>query len=328
MTLLIVGATGTLGRQIVRRALDEGQQVRCLVRSSRRAAFLREWGAELYLGNLNDPDGLDLLLAGVTTIVDAATARATDSLGVRQVDWEGKVNLIQAAQRANIQRYIFFSIHDAEKHPNVPLMQIKTCTEKFLAESGVPYTIFRPAGFLQGLIGQYAMPILEGQSIWVTGESSPIAYLDTQDIAKFAVRALQLPETVGRTYPLVGDRAWKGEELVSICERLSGKEAKVTRLPLSAIRTLRGALMWFQWAWNAADRLAFAEVIANGRPMIADMTEVYQTFGIDAKEITTVDGYLQEYFSRIGRKIKELEYEREKQKQRKAEKKSKKKMFY
>jgi uncharacterized protein YbjT (DUF2867 family) len=328
MTLLIVGATGTLGRQIVRRALDEGQQARCLVRSSRRAAFLREWGAELYLGNLNDPDGLDLLLEGVTTIVDAATARATDSLGVRQVDWEGKVNLIQAAQRANIQRYIFFSIHDAEKHPDVPLMQIKTCTEKFLAESGIPYTIFRPAGFLQGLIGQYAMPILEGQSIWVTGESSPIAYLDTQDIAKFAVRALQLPETVGRTYPLVGDRAWKGEELVSLCERLSGKDAKVTRLPLSAIRTLRSALMWFEWAWNAADRLAFAEVIANGRPMIADMTEVYQTFGIDAKEITTVDGYLQEYFSRIGRKIKELEYEREKQKQRKAEKKSKKKMFY
>ncbi|MBE9011474.1 NAD(P)H-binding protein [Pseudanabaenaceae cyanobacterium LEGE 13415] len=192
MSVLIVGATGTLGRQITRRALDEGYKVRCLVRSPRRAAFLKEWGAELVTGNICYPETLAAAFEGVTAVIDAATARATDSLSIRQVDWTGKVNLIQAAKAAGVDRYIFFSILDAEKFPNVPLMEIKTCTEKFLAESGLNYTILRPCGFLQGLIGQYAIPILEGQGVWVMGNTAPTAYMDTIDIAKFSEFYLRL----------------------------------------------------------------------------------------------------------------------------------------
>ncbi len=54
-----------------------------------------------------------------------------------------------ALQAMGIQRYIFFSIHNAEKHPEVPLMQVKTCTEKFLEQSNLDYTIFRLCGFMQ-----------------------------------------------------------------------------------------------------------------------------------------------------------------------------------
>lgn len=328
MTLLIVGATGTLGRQIARRALDEGYQVRCLVRNPRKAAFLKEWGAELVVGNVCTPSTLVPALAGVTAVIDAATARAADVSSFERVDWNGKVNLIQAAVEAKIDRFIFFSILGAENYPDVPLMEIKRCTELFLKESGLNYTILRPCGFMQGLVSQFAVPILEGQPVWLTGESSPIAYMDTQDIAKFAIRALVVPETVNRSFPIAGNRAWSGKEIISLCERQSDKEAKVTTLPLGVIRAIRQTFRFFEWSWNAADRLAFTEVLATGKPLAADMTEVYKVFGIDPQEVGGLEAYLQEYFSRILRKLKELDYEKNKQKEAQASKQKKKKMMY
>ncbi|AOY83821.1 SDR family oxidoreductase [Moorena producens JHB] len=317
MNLLVVGATGTLGRQVVRRALDEDHQVRCLVRSPRKASFLKEWGAELVQGDLCVPETLPKALEGITAVIDAATSRPTDSLTIRQVDWDGKVALIQASVAAGIERYVFFSILGSENFPHVPLMEIKHCTELFLAESGLPHTILKPSGFMQGLIGQYAIPILDGQAVWITGETSPIAYMNTQDIAKFGIRALEVSETVNQTFPVVGTRAFSTYEIINLCERLSGKDAKIARLPINFLRGMRRFVRFFQWGWNVADRLAFTEVLVSGKPLDAPMEEVYEVFGLDPKETTTLEEYLREYFNRIMNKLKEIDYEKAKKKSKK-----------
>lgn len=316
MSLLIVGATGTLGRQVTRRALDEGLDVHCLVRSPKKAAFLKEWGAKLVTGDLCNVATLAPAMVGVTAVIDAATTRATDSRSIREVDWQGKINLINAAKAAGVDRFIFFSILDAEKYPDVPLMDIKNCTEKLLIESGLNYTILRPCGFLQGLIGQYAIPILESQAVWVMGDTSPIAYMDTQDIAKFAIQALKVPETEKKSFPVVGSRAWGAYEIIRLCERLSDKDARISRMPLGLLRAIRKVARFFQWTLNIADRLTFTEVIAAGKPLTAPMADVYQTFGINQQEITTLESYLQDYFSRIMKKLKEINYAQNKKKKK------------
>ena len=316
MKLLVVGATGTLGRQVARQALDEDHDVRCLVRNPNKAIFLKEWGAEIVKGDLCDQSTLPSALEGVDAVIDAATARVTDNLRARDVDWRGKVNLIQATKAAGVERYIFFSIINADKYPEVPLMDIKRCTELFLAESGLNYTVLQLAGFMQGLISQYAIPILEEQVVWVSGESTPIAYMNTQDIAKFAVRALSVPETEKKTFPVVGTKAWGAYEIMNLCENLSGKNTRISRVSLSVLGLLRRITRFCEWGQNTADRLTFAEVLASGKPMDAPMDEVYKTFGLDPKDTTTLEEYMQEYFARIMKKLKEIDYEKNKGKKK------------
>ena len=303
--------------------MDEGYQIRCLVRNLKKAAFLKEWGAELVRGDLCDPEKL-ATCPGRGNGSDRCRNRSTDRFPKRErsrLGWQSGADSSRESCRCRTL-YILFNSRRPEISAS-PADGNQAGTELFLAESGLNYTILKPCGFMQGSIGQYAIPILENQAVWITGETSPVAFMDTQDVAKFAVRAISVPEAENKAFPIVGTRAWSADEIIRLCERLSGQQAKVTRLPLLVLRGVRNITRFFQWGWNVADRLAFAEVVANGKPLNAEMDEVYQVFGLNPQETTTLEAYLQDYYSRIMKKLKELDYEKGKLKKQNKQNKRK-----
>ena len=307
MQVLVIGATGTLGRQIARQALDAGHQVRCMVRSPRKASFLQEWGCELTRGDLLEPDSLDYALEGQEAVIDAATARATDPGSAYDIDWTGKQNLFAACLRAGVKRVVFVSLLDAARHRDVPLMDIKACTEQWLEASDLDYTILRGVAFMQGLISQFAIPVLESQTVWVSGTPTPIAYMNTQDMARFAVAALERPQTVRKAFPVVGPRAWTTGEITQLCERYTGKDARLFRVPPPLLQLMRGVTSFFEASLNVAERLSFDRVIGGGTRLDAPMEESYAAFGLDPAETTSLEDYLREYYDTILKRLREME---------------------
>ena len=309
MSLLIIGGTGTLGRQIVLQALTKGYQVRCLVRNFRKANFLKEWGAELVYGDLTKPETIAPCLKGITAIIDASTSRPDDFDSLKTVDWEGKVYLIEAAKAANIERFIFFSAQNVEQFTNIPLMKLKYRIEQKLKESEIPYTIFRLTGFYQGLIEQYAIPILENLPIWVTNENMYVAYMDTQDISKFCLRSLQLPKTKNQIFSLSGLKGWLSSEIIILCEQLAGQSAKVQRIPSFLLKLVSNFFGFFEWGQNISDRLAFVEILNVENNSSNSVFELYKLFKIDSAEIIQLDDYFLEYFIRLLKRLRDINFE-------------------
>jgi len=178
-----------------------------------------------------------------------------------------------------------------------------------LSKSKIPYTIFRLTGFYQGLIGQYAIPILENQPIWITNEQTSIAYIDTQDIAKFCLRALVIPETKKQIFYLEGKYNWLSQEIIKLCEQLAGQTAKVSKIPITILKIIKQFLSFFEWGKNIADRLSFIEILNIDTQNQKPIANIYEIFKIKEEELLSLDDYFQEYFIKILKKLQDINFE-------------------
>ena len=318
MTILVVGATGTLGRQIVRELLNSGFTVNCLVRNFRKAEFLREWGAQLVYGDLKLPESIPNTLKGITTIIDASTLRSEDEMvKLEEIELIAKLSLIKAAKIAKIEKLIFFSLKDIENSSSIPLIRLKRKIELVLKESKIPYIIFKLSGFYQGLILQYAIPILEQQTIYTTKELSLNSYINSQDVAKICTKFLIFDELQKDSESFVielnGPNNLSSNNILSLAENFAGQVPKLTFVPLSLLTFVKNVMSLSKWGWEIHDRLAFSEIFfnnsLNSSTSISSTNSSFSNIKVFKQDLLFLDSYLEEYFENMLRKLKDLNYD-------------------
>lgn len=299
MSLLIIGATGTVGRQIAKKALSEGFKVKCLVRNLRKGSFLKEWGAELVYGDLCIKQSLPNTLKGVTCIIDASTTRPYEFLTAEGVDWVGKNNLLDIAKQANIKKYIFLSILDGHKKEHISFMELKLRFEKRLVDSGIGYTIFYLPSLFQGVISQYAVSILDQQTIVIPNSENGMMYIDAQDISNSVVKSLSFPLEKNRRIPLVTRENWTPQEIIQACEKFSGQKAKTLYTPNFILQLSASFFKLFKWSWSLSEQLNFVD----STNTLSKETYINK---VDTSGYNRLEFFLKDYFSVMLKKLKEL----------------------
>src|SRR6476661_8577316 len=147
--ILLTGATGLIGAALLRRLVaPEGpaQPVRCLVRDPRRLGADRV-RVQIALGDLADPPSFRNALRGVTTVIHlAATIRDQQGGSIEELNGIATWRLVQAAERAGVERFVFFSALGATSHDRTRFLRAKALAEQAVAKSAIPaHTIFAPS---------------------------------------------------------------------------------------------------------------------------------------------------------------------------------------
>merc|ERR1711869_57500 len=98
----------------------------------------------------------------------------------------------------------------------VGIHTVVDCATSRPEESGLNYTTFRLCGFMQAIIGNYALPILEERPVWGTTDMTRTAYIDSGDAARLALAAVDREETFGKTLDLSGPRPLAVPEIIAL----------------------------------------------------------------------------------------------------------------
>ena len=205
--ILIVGATGQLGRATALSLLSQGHAVRALVRDRSRAADLQRAGAEIVVGDLTDARSLELACKGAERVFACAhSLLGRGAQASAQVDHVGHSALVAAARDAKVGHFVYTSAMGARADHPIDFFRTKHEIEAVLKGSGMGWTILRPSSFMEQHVHQLngQMLLERGFTIIIGRGTKPRNFVAVRDVAPFAVNALTQDDLAGRTLEVGG----------------------------------------------------------------------------------------------------------------------------
>jgi uncharacterized protein YbjT (DUF2867 family) len=278
--LLVVGASGVLGRSAVIHFLDKGYNVTAFARDARKVGDLRDKGARIIGGDINDPSsfsnifqGIDIVLTAVHGMIGRGKNRSEN------VDERGHINLIDAAKKAEIKYFIYTSIIGASQDNPLDFCRSKYAVEKYLEASGMNYTILRPTAFMEWhayrLLGKN---IIDKGKTMIPGKGdTPMNFVSVEDVVGAIDCIIASDKYLNTIVTLAGPENFTRNQVAEMFGKATGIPFKVGHIPINIVKFL-GVV--FNLVHPGVARIIRMTILTEGRDQSVPATESVARFGL------------------------------------------------
>jgi uncharacterized protein YbjT (DUF2867 family) len=239
-TILVTGATGRQGGAVAARLLDDGWRVRALTRSpsSPKALALKESGAEVVHGDLDDRDSLDRALDGAWGVFSVHAGAYEGGPYGHDLEHESRTaaTLGAAAKDAGVTHLVHSSSVGVDRsiESEMDMLQRKAEAERAIRGSGVPWTILRPSAFMENTFDS-PRELRDGALVSLLRADTYEPLIAADDIAAFAAIAFADPEAhAGKVYDLAGDDMTQADK-AALIGRVVGREVPYVGITVEQI---------------------------------------------------------------------------------------------
>jgi uncharacterized protein YbjT (DUF2867 family) len=188
--VLVAGATGYLGRYVVKAFKEKGYYVRALARNEEKAESIREYIDEVWIGEITDPSRIRGICEGMEYVFSSVgITRQKEGLTYMDVDYQGNMNLMEEAKKARVKGFMYISVFNAESLGKLKIVAAKEKFVSALKSSGLTYVIVRPNGFFSDMTEFFNMAKKGKVLLFGNGEyvANPIG---GEDLANFCAEEI------------------------------------------------------------------------------------------------------------------------------------------
>lgn len=318
--ILLVGASGQLGSVILTHLLNDGRECRILLRPSSKFVPPDSNNIDVVEGDLADYTSLKKSCLGIDVVIATASAivpRAGEKFGEDEI--ENYRRLVDACTENAVKQFVFVSAFSSAHDELVPEFLVKRKIEQLIIQSGIAYTIFRCAAFMdiyyaaigsslatygvqqptllrgfwltkiyakltQGLIEKYRIALLPGNG------KTKHAFICVDDVARFIVKSINIPTAKNRVIDLAGREVLSWNEVVKCYEELLGKKIVRVIIPAAMLNLIRLVLHPFS---KAGENIISVLYVLGRYDYYQDMLELSSEFSLPLR---TTHEFLQEKY--------------------------------
>ena len=236
--VLVAGATGYLGKYVVREFKRRGYWVRALVRRKSLKKLdevgpflepaIKEYVDEVFVGEVTDRESLEGCCDSIDVVFSSVgITRQREGFSFMDVDYRGNLNLLEEALKSGVEKFVLVSVYRQELFQDLEIGRAREMVVKELERSGIKYTVIRPTGFFSDA-SEFLRMALSGGAYLVGKGDKRINPIHGEDLAKVCVDASEGEEV---EVPVGGPDVYTYREIAEMAFSVVGKKPKIVSIP-------------------------------------------------------------------------------------------------